>query len=183
VPLIAAEKAGIIKEGGNVVLYPQAPEADAVIERVCREKNACLYRFDDSDIKYISKSLGGQVFDFMGYKNLRLSMLSGYQCLNAATAVKTAEILSNQFEISEEDIREGLNATRWPGRFELMRREPDFVIDCAHNTQGAARLAESLNEYFPGKKITFVIGVSEDKDYHGIISRVLPVAKRFIATR
>jgi len=182
--LIAAEKAGIIKEGGRVVLYPQAPEADAVIEKACHEKNAKLYRLDASGVKGIRHSLDGQWFDFGGYKDLWLSMLSGYQCLNAATAVMAVEVLrSRGFIISEKNIRDGLAIARWPGRFELMRREPVFVVDSAHNVQGVVQLADNLLEYFPGKKITFIIGVSEDKDYRNIIKPALPLAKRFIATQ
>ncbi|MCL2698968.1 MAG: bifunctional folylpolyglutamate synthase/dihydrofolate synthase, partial [Defluviitaleaceae bacterium] len=183
-PLIAGEKAGIIKEGGRVVLYPQAPEADEVIARVCREKNAHLYRLDQSDVKLLSHSLDGQSFNYRDYKDLRLTMLSRCQCFNAATAVMTAELLRERgFNISEQNIRGGLVASRWPGRFEIMRRDPIFVVDSAHNAQGAAQLASNLLEYFPGKEITFVVGVSEDKDYHSVIKSMLPLAKRFIATQ
>jgi len=83
----------------------------------------------------------------------------------------------------EKNIRDGLAATFWPGRFELMRREPVFIVDSAHNAQGAAQLASNLQEYFPEKKITFIIGVSEDKDRQSIIRPTLPLAKRFIATQ
>ena len=180
-PQIAAEKAGIIKEGGRVILYPQAPEANEVIENVCREKNASVYRLNELDVKYMPPCLDGQAFDFGEYKNLRLSMLSGYQCLNAAMAVKTAHVLCDRgFDISEKNIRDGLLAAHWPGRFELMRREPAFVVDSAHNAQGAAHLVANLREYFPSKKITFIVGVSEDKDYHSVMKHALPLANRFI---
>jgi len=181
--LIAAEKAGIIKNGGHVVLYPQEPQVDAVIDRVCREKSAKLHRLKISDVKRKTNSLDGQNFDFKEYKNLRLPLLSGYQCLNAATAIMATEVLCERgFNISEENIRAGLTAVRWPGRFEIMRRKPMFVVDSSHNAQGAAQLAANLHLYFPGKMITFIIGVSEDKDYIGVIKPTLPLAKRYIAT-
>ena len=182
--LIAAEKAGIIKKGGRVVLYPQAPEADEVIDQACYEKNAKLYRLNASDVHCVRHSLDGQRFDFGSYNNLYLSMLSDYQCMNAATAIMAIDVLCERgFFISEKSIRDGLAAARWPGRFEIMRHEPVFVVDSAHNAQGAAQLVKTLIEYFPGKKIIFVVGVSEDKDYCNVIKPALPLAKRFIVTQ
>lgn len=181
---IAAEKAGIIKANGRVVLYPQAPEADAVIAEACRAKNAELYRLENDRVIPGAYDLNGQSFDFGRYKNLKLSMLSEFQCMNAATAIMAAEVLRGRgFDISDGHIHSGLFGARWPGRFEVMRREPVFIIDCAHNAQGAAHLAANLNKYFPGQKITFIVGVSADKDYQGIIAQVAPLAARFIATQ
>jgi len=104
--------------------------------------------------------------------------------MNAATAILAIEVLRGAgYNILEKNIRAGLLKTHWPGRFEPMLREPVFMVDSAHNAQGATQLAANLAEYFPDKKITFIIGVSEDKDYQSVIKPTLQLAKRYITTQ
>jgi dihydrofolate synthase/folylpolyglutamate synthase len=69
---------------------------------------------------------------------------------------------------------------RWPGRFQILRRDPVVVLDGAHNPAGARALAASLATYFPGQRVTFVVGISRDKDRAGILEALAPLAARFI---
>ncbi len=179
-PLIAMEKAGIIKPGGSVVLYSQTEEVEKTIASVCRDRGASLVFADASLAKVNSVSLDGIDFDFGPYKNLRTSLLGLYQVRNAVTAVTVAqELVKKGYRISEQNLRDGLFSAHWPGRLELLNRNPVVIVDGAHNPQGASALVESLAELFPGKKINFVVGVLADKDYSSSIEIVMPLAKRF----
>jgi len=180
-PKIAFEKAGIIKENNDVVLYPQEPDVERVFETVCREKIAKLHKVDFSTLKNNFYDIIKQEFDFEGYKSLKVSLLGEHQIKNAAVAIKTVEVLhSKGYQITENDIRRGLIKTKWAGRFEIINECPFFIIDGAHNIEGAKTLANNLRKFFPGRKITFITGVLADKDYKSMMEAVIPLAERFI---
>ena len=182
IPEIAFEKAGIIKPGGDVVIYGQSREAEQVFEKACSDRGARLYRTDFSGIVRHEFGIDGQVFSFDGYDRLIIGLLGAHQINNAAVAVKSAEILRRKgFKITEEALRRGLANTKWPGRLEVLRRDPVFLIDGAHNPEGAAVLRKALDEYFSGRPITLIMGVLEDKDYKSMMEAVLPVCRRLIA--
>jgi dihydrofolate synthase/folylpolyglutamate synthase len=75
-----------------------------------------------------------------------------------------------------------LRRTRWPGRFQIFRRDPLTILDGAHNPAGARALAASLRAYFPGRPVTFVIGILADKDAGGILDALRPLAARIVLT-
>jgi dihydrofolate synthase/folylpolyglutamate synthase len=178
---IAFEKAGIIKQNGDVVVYPQTEEAGKVLRNVCAERNSKLVVVDFSGLRLISSGVDGQVFDFEGYKSLKILLLGQHQTRNAAVAIKTIEILREKgFNISEQTIRDGLLKMKWPGRLEVLKRNPLFLIDGAHNIEGAKALADALKTYFPGKRIFFILGVLKDKDFNSMIEAVIPLAHCFI---
>lgn len=178
---IAFEKAGIIKDKCNVALCPQKPEADAVIKRVCQMRNAKLYPLNLSQIVRHSFDLSGQAFDFDKYKDLKIHLLGDYQTVNAALAVRAAEALKDRgFSIREKDIRKGLENARWPGRLEIICRDPFLLIGGSHNVQGVQSLSDNLKEYFPGRKFTFITGVLADKEYKKMMDLIAPLAQRFV---
>jgi dihydrofolate synthase/folylpolyglutamate synthase len=178
--LIAGEKAGIIKPKGRVVLYSQSKNVEQVFIDKCEELGASLRFADSSKAQVNSLSLNGVDFNYGKYENLQASLLGLYQVRNAVTAVTAAEVLIERgYNITEKSLREGLFTAHWPGRLELLRRDPVVIVDGAHNPQGASALAESMGALFPGKKINFVVGVLADKDYASSIKLVMPVAKCF----
>ena len=179
--LIAGEKAGIIKSNCRVVLYSQAKGVEEVIASVCGEKGASLTYADTSLAKVRSVSLEGIEFDYKEYLGLKSSLLGLYQVKNAVTAIVTAEeLIKKGYAISEQNIRDGLAGAHWPGRLELLRRNPAVIVDGAHNPQGAAALLESLDALFPGRKINFIVGVLADKDYSSTIELTMPHANASI---
>ncbi len=181
-PEIAFEKAGIIKPGGDVLIYGQSREVEQVFEKACAERGASLYRTDFSGIERHEFGIEGQVFSFGGHDRLKIGLLGAHQINNASVAVKSAEILKRKgFNITEEDIRNGLANTKWPGRLEVLRKDPVFLIDGAHNPEGATVLRRALDEYFPGRPVTLIMGVLSDKDYLSMMETVLPVCRRLIA--
>ena len=181
---IARAKAGIIKEGGRVVSYGGNLEADEVIAAVCRARNASLCQPDFSAIVPGDFSLEGQTFSYKGWRGLRIPLVGAYQMNNAAVVLETVEVLRQRgWSVSDEAVRKGLADTRWPARFEVLRRDPVFIVDGGHNPHGIRATAESLRRLFPGRKITFVTGVMADKDVEHILGLIVPLADQFFTVR
>ena len=178
---IAFEKAGIIKDGTNVVLYPQADEAERVFEEVCKEKKAKLNKISFDVAKILGFSIDGQEFNYKEMKSLRISLLGKHQIKNAVTAIEAVSVLREKgYNITEDSIRKGLLKAKWPGRLEVLCSKPVFIIDGAHNLEGARALTGFLKEYFPQNKIVFIMGILKDKEYLSIIEEVVPYAKYII---
>lgn len=187
---IAAEKAGIIKEGVPVVSAPQEPAAMEVIEHVAREKRAPLYAVGrDWQWRNTEYSLEGQEFTatYRGhnsfpnnspYKELYIPLLGKHQLRNATVVLQTVETLrSLGLSISDAALRQGLRNVIWPARFEIMGCSPYFVVDGAHNVDSARCLAETLQQYFPNRQPWFVLAILSDKDIPAILRQLLPHAR------
>jgi len=184
---IAGEKAGIIKQGCPVVSAPQFPEAAAVIERVRREKQAELIRVG-SDITWKLESFNteGQSFSVKGRQGsyqLKIPLLGEYQLENAAAAVAAAEVLAERgAEITAGEISEGLANVNWPGRLQILGRQPWLVIDGAHNAYSMGRLTDALKKYFSFGRAWIIFGASSDKDAGGMAAEIAAFTDRVIVT-
>lgn len=183
-PEIAAEKAGIIKTGVPVVSAPQAPEALAVIERVCAERGTRLIRIGvDWTATRQSADLFGQTLtlrraaDGLLLPDLRIALLGDHQIINTTIAVAVlAELRAQGVGITDDVLRRGLAAASWPGRFEQLNQHPAIVLDSAHNIDSALRLRATLAEFFPHtskRRLALVFGASADKDIPGILEVLL----------
>lgn len=178
---IAAAKAGIIKPGSPVVSYGGVPEADQVIARTAAAQGAPLTVADFSKLTLRDASLEGQTFDYDGLEGLTLPLLASYQPRNAAVAIEALRALrARGWQIPDSAIRQGLAQVRWPGRFELLRREPPFLLDGSHNAHGMRATAESLRARFPGEKFVFLVSIMADKDADEMLRLLLPLAKGFV---
>ncbi len=178
---IAGAKAGIIKPGCDAVLYRERPSVEAVFEERCKALNAPLHKADFDSLHLLSHSLEGQVFDWERFHALRLPLLGEHQLHNAAVALTTARVLQKRgWKITDEQIREGIESVRWPGRFELMRKDPMFIIDGGHNPQCIEALVKNIRDYLPGRELTVLTGVLGDKDFHCMYRDVAQYAKKFI---
>lgn len=175
---IAAEKSGIIKAGGYVVLYSQSFEVYGTVDNVCHMQHAALAMTAKPEV--LSSGLEGQTFTYQGKGPYRIPLLGEHQLYNAATALETLRVLRQKgWEISEEAVAEGLAKTVWPARMELARRSPDVILDGGHNPQCMEALARALRELYPEKKLIFLTGVLADKDYPAMMGEILPLAKEF----
>jgi len=180
-PLIASEKAGIIKAGSDVILYPQSEEAEGVILSNADSLGARVRKADFDSIHILSSDIFSQTFNYKGLSGLSIRLAGLHQTRNASVAIEAALLLSEKgWKIDEDAIRSGLDSARWPGRFELLCEEPIFIADGAHNSQGVAMLRKNLEQLFPDRKITFIMGVLADKDYAEMVSEIAPIAQRFI---
>lgn len=177
---IAQAKAGIIK-GGDVVIYRGQASVEQVFSDACARTGARLHRADFDAIVPVSAALDGQVFDYGARKALLLPLLGAHQLKNAAVVLTTVDVLiARGWHISEQALREGLRTVRWPGRFELLRREPIFIVDGGHNPQCMASLAENFKTYLAGRPITALTGVMADKDYSDMYRIVAPYISRYV---
>ena len=158
---IAAAKAGIIKPGCPVVSYGGAPEADAVLRRVAAQQNAPLTEVDFAKLQITGGDLDAVTFSFDGLDGVRLPLIGSYQPRNAALAITALRVLRQHgWNIPESAIRTGLEQVSWPGRFELLRHSPAFVLDGSHNAHGMRATVQSLKDRFPGQKFVFLVSIS-----------------------
>lgn len=178
---IASAKAGIIK-GGDAIIYRGTEGVEQVFAEKCAAVGARLHRAEFDKLHLISESLHGQVFDCGCRKKLELPLLGAHQRNNAAVALKTVDVLQkNGWNISEQAVYSGLKTVSWPGRFELLSKQPLFIVDGGHNPQCIAALKENVRAYLPDKKITALVGVMADKDYQEMFSCIAPHISRFVA--
>ena len=201
-PAIAAEKAGIIKPGIPVVVSPQTREVMEVIEETARKNRAPTLKVG-SEVTWqvLGYDLAGQRFQVNGLLDryeLAIPLLGLHQLENAVTAVAALEVLTKKgYVIPRSCIVSGLARVKWPGRFEILSRDPFIVVDGAHNRESASRLGESLKRYFGLRKkgqkaareslyrfnrATLIMGASFDKDVDGMVSELGPLFNRFIVT-
>lgn len=178
---IAATKAGIFKENGYAVVYRGAPSVEAVYEKVCAQKHMQLRKADFDSLVCQSHSLEGQVFDCGSRKGLVLPLLGDHQLHNAAVVLSVADALIEQgWKISEENIRDGLRDVQWPGRFDIVSREPLFIIDGGHNPQCIEALVKNIQDYLTGRRVIALTGVLADKDYGEMYRPVMPLVEQFV---
>ncbi|MDY3224404.1 MAG: folylpolyglutamate synthase/dihydrofolate synthase family protein [Candidatus Faecousia sp.] len=178
---IAQTKAGIFKQGGHAVVYRGAPSVEAVFERVCREKNVSLKKADFDSLRLKRHTLEGQVFDCGARTDLVLPLLGDHQLHNAAVVLAIADTLIEEgWKISEENIREGIRDVRWPGRFDIVSRDPLFIIDGGHNPQCIEALVKNIRDYLAGRRVIALTGVLADKDYADMYQPVMPLVEQFV---
>ncbi|MCF0230066.1 MAG: bifunctional folylpolyglutamate synthase/dihydrofolate synthase [Parasporobacterium sp.] len=174
---IASTKAGIIKKGSGVVLYRQGEEITEVIREKCREKGCNLYISEPDRLELLHCDIDGQTFRSQDHGNISIRLAAAYQKNNLAAAIKVIEVIRTKgYIISEEDLREGLAETLWPGRFEILCRKPVFLVDGAHNPHGMKAAADSLKAVFKDRKLILIFGVLKDKAYNEMLELILPLA-------
>lgn len=177
---IAQAKAGIIK-GGDAVIYRCTDSVETVFAERCKATGATLHRADFDGLRLLHSSFEGQVFDCGERKALELPLLGRHQLKNAAVVLGAVDVLTkNGWHISEQQLRTGLKTVTWPGRFELLRKAPVFIVDGGHNPQCIEALAKNIADYLPDMPITGLTGVMADKDYADMYRIVAPYITRFV---
>ena len=167
---IAREKAGILKPGTRAVLH-----------EICAQRGIPLTEADAAAIAPLTDGVDGQTFTYRGAE-YTLPLLGAHQLRNAAVALETVTALrARGWRIPDAAVRAGLAQVRWPARFELLRRAPWFVLDGGHNPQCAQTVADNLARYFPGRRITLLVGVLADKDYPAMLAALDGQAAAYIA--
>ncbi|HEU4413921.1 MAG TPA: folylpolyglutamate synthase/dihydrofolate synthase family protein [Candidatus Angelobacter sp.] len=194
-PEIAREKAGIMRPNGTVVLLPQHPLVNDTLGREIMDRNAHAI----SAVKHMpsmtpaaddhsaSQLASGFPLQVMGEEiTVDFPLRGRHQLRNLALAITAAEQLNQcGFRISARHVENGIRATRWPARFQVIPPEdgfPEVVLDVAHNPAGAWALRSALSTYYEGRSLTFVFGAMRDKAIREIAGILFPLAERVIAT-
>lgn len=173
---IAAEKAGIIKEGCPTLYGGVDSSACRTVGAVAKLKRSDFYTVDRTEFRVCEQTLDGTVFDFGEIKDLRIPLLGSFQPHNAAIALTALDLLRVQgFEITQEQIRKGLDQVHWPARFELLSQDPIVIFDGGHNPQGVGAAIDGMKLYFPDQKVNLITGVMSDKGYDEMIERLKPI--------
>ncbi len=186
---IAAEKAGIIKRGVDVVSAAERPEARAVIARRCAELGARLVEVDSAWRLEETHAAGGfyravATAPDSGKRFVLAPSLAGrFQIRNALAAATAARLLAERgFQIGDDAIAYGIATTRWPGRLERLAARPAVYLDGAHNPEAARELKKFWDENFEGRRILLVYGAMRDKAVDEIAGQLFPRAAAVILT-
>ena len=180
---IAAEKAGIIKEGVPVVTGASG-EALQVIKEKAGDKSRVFVL--GQDFSYEKRD--DQCMSYHGLhwelEGVAIGLPGDHQLSNAAIALCAAELLSRSgTDLPQDAIRAALSAVEWPGRLEMAAQNPPVLLDAAHNPHGAQSLAAFLKTHYADKRIILVFGVMMDKDWKEILNLLSPLASHIILTR
>lgn len=203
---IAGEKAGIIKTGVAVVSGAVHPDAAQVIERVSRERHAPLYSLRQEFDYEVGPGAswtwrGSEAFAGSTIENLKSSRASLVQPENDSLAIAVLQLLQTRgFAVTEQQIRDGVAAVKWPGRMEYFEQEYlpcsdqsakertggkrlRYLLDGAHNPDGVKNLADTLAGNFTYRKLIAVWGSMVDKDLSTTLGFIAPLVDYFVFTR
>ncbi len=199
-PEIAREKAGIIRQGGVVVLLPQHPQVNDALGHALMAVDAKAV----SAVKYMppvtpdapeyysrETNLAGRNRFPLAYRGEQIQvdspLVGRHQLRNLALAITAAEELGGfGFKITAQNVEQGIRATVWPGRFEVIPASgdmPEIVLDVAHNPAGAWALRSALSTYYEDRELTIIFGAMRDKAIGEIADILFPLALRVIATQ
>lgn len=178
---IAATKSGIIKAGCDCVLYPSSAEVEESVKNRCDTVGVPIFKADFDSFVLNRATLEGQTFDSSTLKDVELPLLGAHQMRNCAVVLCVIErLVARGYRISEADIRLGLKNTVWQGRFEILSRDPLFIVDGGHNAQCIEALAANIRDYLPDVRLTVLTGVLADKDYRAMYDIVSAYVERFV---
>ena len=189
---IAWKKAGIIKESCPVVLSENSDEVCKVIEQEATKKKVKCIEIKPTDYEVLSETPYGSTF-LWKEQRYETKLPGRHQVSNAVTALAASEYLFRKDyeknnarkaiakKLDEMNVKSaqqgGIIRTCWPGRLEVLKKEPLFYRDGAHNPDGAKKLAAFLQKYFTNKKIIYIMGVLKDKEYKKMLRYLMPMAK------
>lgn len=196
---IATVKAGIATEGIPLVMAPQKEETVTAVTKYCQKHHNPLVCADISKVEnlvdeLVSGELRSGDSQHLSKKNVHtaveqrftykgceivLHLAGAAQVENAITAFEALTYLGNHgVRLTGKEITEGLAITEWNGRFTILSDHPIFVVDGAHNPDAAKKLKASVEHYFPGKKLIYIMGVLADKDYESVLQLMVPLASK-----
>ncbi len=184
---IAKTKAGIIKEGGFIVLAQQQPEAAVELLKKAAEVGADIAR---EGVEYVIESrtlaVGGQLLTIKTpkdtYEDIFLPLHGKHQASNAAAALVAVEAFFGEQELDYEAVLAGFASIQSPGRCEVLHRDPTIIIDAAHNPHGAKALTETIQSEFTFDEVIGIFAAMGDKDVEGALTELEKVMDSVIVT-
>jgi dihydrofolate synthase/folylpolyglutamate synthase len=180
VEAIAGEKAGIIKPGVPVVIGLQRPSVEKLLVARAAELGAPVTRLSEWRVEDLQLDARGSRFVAAGPCRVKVECpLAGeHQVSNALTAIAALYVLG----IPTTAMEEGIRLARWPGRLECVRRQPEIILDGAHNPSGAMALARHIQRFYAGRRVWLVYGTMRDKAVSEVAGLLFPLADSVILT-
>lgn len=185
---IATIKAGIIKQNSPCILMKQDEEIITICNQICIQKNAEIIISQPEEVTINSMDLDGtfrtgrSCINYKNLSNLKIPLIGTHQVENTTLVLKIIEVLNEtkNYKITEKNIRAGLESTKWSARFEVLSKNPLFIIDGAHNVAGVSAFTSTLKQVLPDTKCTFIMAVMSDKEYVTMIKQLVPFAQKFV---
>lgn len=185
---IAKEKAGIIKEGVPVILYPQEKEAEEVILKTAEEKKSKVYFVKREngkliDINYDDLYQKVQIKGCINTYTINLPLLGEHQIINLGVVLNAIEALFEieNIPLDKNIVEKSLEDVKWIGRLEVLGRKPTILIDGAHNIDAIKALKNNVEKYFKYNKIYLLLGILADKQVKEMIEEITPMAEKVYA--
>jgi len=181
---IAINKLGIVKDNKPLITLKDQRILD-IVKNTTSLKNSELTLIDKLDIKNIDASLEYTTFDYKEFNNLKMQLLGFHQTENAVLAIETIKLLKEKYlyKIDEKDIYQGLYKTIWPGRLQVVSKDPIIILDGAHNIDGMTRLTEFLKAVKKDNYLKVVFAVSSDKAKEDMIAKIDEVADEIVFSK
>ena len=180
---IAFEKAGIIKENSDVVIYPQEKNIVDVICEQAKLKSSKIHLTNKENISLISADIDGQILNYsdksvFNLDDFKINLLGEHQIYNCLTVLKVLEILKEKgFNITENSIKTGLLSCKFAGRFEIIHKNPIIILDGGHNINGIEYFSKAVRKYFGDRKIILFYGMLKDKHPEMLIDYLTDISK------
>jgi dihydrofolate synthase/folylpolyglutamate synthase len=178
--LIAAEKAGILKAGVPAVFARQRKEAGGMLDQRAAELGVAVTRTQEWEVTALEVTERGSRFRLRGERDLQITCpLAGEHQVENAVAAAAALV---RLEVSNTAIESGIARTRWPGRLERVRQNPEIILDGAHNPSGARALAAYIDRFYSARRVRLIYGAMRDKAIDEISGILFPRAGQVIVT-
>lgn len=185
---IAEQKAGIIKEGIPVVVYPEEKNVQDVIVKKTEEMNSRIRLVQKNSVKLLNINRDDmyqevQVSTMKNDYKVKLPLLGAHQMLNLAVVLNTIEVIfeGQNEKLNVKLVEKSLEDVEWKGRLEVLNKKPLIVIDGAHNIDGIKSLTYNVNKYFKYKNMILLLGILADKQVDEMIKEIVPFAEKVYA--
>lgn len=170
---IAYQKAGIIKEDSNTVIFNQEPDIDNVFITECKNKNNILHIINKSDISNYSFDNNFQYFDYKNFKNIIINLKGRVQVQNACLCIEVFKILNELgYHVNSESIQIGLKTVIHKARMEQINDKPIIIYDGAHNEPAIKNLQDMIKMYYTKMKRVYIISILKRKDYNKMLKLI-----------
>ena len=170
---IAYQKAGIIKENSNTVIFNQEPDIDNVFITECKNKNNILHIINKSDISNYSFDNNFQYFDYKNFKNIIINLKGRVQVQNACLCIEVFKILNELgYHVNSESIQIGLKTVIHRARMEQINDKPIIIYDGAHNEPAIKNLQDMIKMYYTKMKRVYIISILKRKDYNKMLKLI-----------
>ena len=171
---IAMQKAGIIKENSNTVIFENSPEVNKVFIKTCKEKNNTLSIVRNKEIKKVEYDENYQYFDYKNLKRIAVNLKGVCQIHNSAVCIESMDVLNKLgYKVKEQSIREGLSTVVHRGRMEEIHKSPLIIYDGGHNEQAIRNLKMTIDRYYKNRNRIYVVSILRRKDYSKILELLM----------